>query len=195
MQYLPRCLPLIFVTLLAGLLTVPAAAQQNTTIAVVDVERLFSESAAGKALGEQLDGVRTEVQGRINALQREVQEIRAQLQQLAPDSERALDLQRQGVVKEGQLQAELQFGQARVNNLMLQSNLLVLNLTKQAVAGVGDSAVIYFKPKGRDPAGLLVAHAGTRTLTVAVKMDAGQPSDSPRPVAAELAKVALARLK
>lgn len=69
------------------------------------------------------------------------------------------------------------------------------DMTKQAVAGVGDSAVIYFKPKGRDPAGLLVAHAGTRTLTVAVKMDAGQPLDSARPPAAELAKVALARLK
>jgi hypothetical protein len=69
------------------------------------------------------------------------------------------------------------------------------DMTKQPVAGVGDSAVIHFKPKGRDPAGLLVAYAGTRTLTVAVKMEAGQPSDSARPLAADLAKVALARLR
>ena len=69
------------------------------------------------------------------------------------------------------------------------------DMTKHTVEGVGDSAVIYFKPKGRDPAGLLVAYAGTRTLTVAVKMDAGQPADSPRPLAAKLAGIALAKLR
>ena len=66
--------------------------------------------------------------------------------------------------------------------------------TKQAVAGVGDSAAIYFRPKGKDPRGILVAYAGDRTLTVGVKMDAGQPSDSARPFATGLAKIALAKL-
>jgi hypothetical protein len=32
--------------------------------------------------------------------------------------------------------------------------------TKHAVAGVGDSASIYFTPKGKDPEGFLVAYAG-----------------------------------
>ena len=63
-----------------------------------------------------------------------------------------------------------------------------------AVAGLGDSAAIYFRPEGKDPRGLLVVHAGSRTLTVGVKMDAGQPSDSALPFAVGLAKVALAKL-
>ena len=67
--------------------------------------------------------------------------------------------------------------------------------TKQAVAGVGDSATIYFRPKGKDPRGILVVHAGSRTLTVGVKMDAGQPSDSARPFAVGLAMIALAKLE
>jgi hypothetical protein len=66
--------------------------------------------------------------------------------------------------------------------------------TKQTVAGVGDSAAIYFRPQGQDPRGILVVHAGSRTLTVGVKMDAGDPSDSARPFAVGLAKLALAKL-
>jgi hypothetical protein len=66
---------------------------------------------------------------------------------------------------------------------------------KRAVAGVGDSAAIYFKPKGRDPEGFLVAYAGTRTLMVQVGVDDGQPSESAQPYAVELAKTALAKLK
>jgi hypothetical protein len=65
---------------------------------------------------------------------------------------------------------------------------------KHVVAGVGDSAVIYFMGTGKDPAGFLVIHTGTRTLTIGVKGDPGQPSESVRPLAVELAKIALAKL-
>jgi hypothetical protein len=65
---------------------------------------------------------------------------------------------------------------------------------KQAVAGVGDSAAIYFTAKGKDPQGILVAYAGTRALRIGVKMDHGQPSESARPLAVGLAKIALAKL-
>ena len=66
--------------------------------------------------------------------------------------------------------------------------------TKHTVAGLGDSSVIYFVSKRRTPEAFLVVHAGARTLTVAVKADGGQPAESARPLAAELARVALARL-
>ncbi len=65
----------------------------------------------------------------------------------------------------------------------------------QPVPGVGDSAAIYFKPKGKDPEGFLVTYAGTRTLTIRVKIDHGQPSASAQPFAVGLAKIALAKLR
>lgn len=67
--------------------------------------------------------------------------------------------------------------------------------TKHAVAGVGDSASIYFRPKGKDPEGFLVAYAGNRTVTVQVRMEAGQPLESARPHAVGLAKMAVAKLR
>ena len=65
---------------------------------------------------------------------------------------------------------------------------------KQTVAGVGDSAAIYFKPKGKSSEGFLVTYAGTRTLTIGVEVDQGQRSESARPFAVGLAKIALAKL-
>ena len=61
---------------------------------------------------------------------------------------------------------------------------------KQAVAGVGDSAAIYFSARE----GFLVVYAGTRTMTIGVKVDEGQPLESARPFAVGLAKIALAKL-
>jgi hypothetical protein len=70
-----------------------------------------------------------------------------------------------------------------------------LDKTRHAVAGVGDSAAIYYRAKGEDGSGLLVTFAGTRALIVLVNMDPGQPSEAARPKAVELAKIALAKLK
>ena len=67
--------------------------------------------------------------------------------------------------------------------------------TRHAVAGVGDSASIYFTPKGKDLEGFLVAYAGARTLTVRVKMKPSQPSKSAQPHAVGLAKLAVAKLR
>lgn len=66
--------------------------------------------------------------------------------------------------------------------------------TKHGVAGLGDSAAIYFVPKGRSPGAFLVAHAGTRTLTIEVKADGRRPPESARPLAVDLARIALTRL-
>jgi hypothetical protein len=70
-----------------------------------------------------------------------------------------------------------------------------LDDARHAVAGVRDSAAIYYRAKGKDPRGLLIAYAGTRALTVQVDMDPGQPSESARPYAVALAKIALGKLK
>ncbi len=67
--------------------------------------------------------------------------------------------------------------------------------SKHAVTGVGDSAAIYFRAKGQEPEGFLVAYAGARTVTVRVKMEAGQPSESAQPHAVGLAKIAVAKLR
>ncbi len=67
--------------------------------------------------------------------------------------------------------------------------------SKHAVAGVGESAAIYFRAKGKEPDGFLVAYAGARTVTVRVKMEAGQPSESSQPHAVGLAKIAVAKLR
>lgn len=69
-----------------------------------------------------------------------------------------------------------------------------LEEARHAVAGVGDSAAIYYRAKG-EPRGLLVTYRGTRGLTVQVDMDPGQPPESALPYAVQLAKIALAKLK
>ena len=65
---------------------------------------------------------------------------------------------------------------------------------KHAVPGVGDSAAVFFKPKGKAPGGLMVTYAGTRVLTIGVKIDDGKPSESAQPLAVGLARIALAKL-
>lgn len=70
-----------------------------------------------------------------------------------------------------------------------------LEEVRHAVAGVGDSAAIYHRAKGKDPRGLLVAYAGRWGLTVQVDMGPRQPSEAARPYAVGLAKIALAKLK
>jgi hypothetical protein len=67
--------------------------------------------------------------------------------------------------------------------------------SKYAVTGVGDSAAIYFRGKGKEPEGFLVAYTGGRTVTVRVKMETGQPSESAQPHAVGLAKIAVAKLR
>jgi hypothetical protein len=67
--------------------------------------------------------------------------------------------------------------------------------TQHALSGVGDSASIYFTPKGKDPEGFLVAYVGGRTLTVRVKMNPGQQAESAQPYAVGLARIAAARVR
>jgi hypothetical protein len=69
-----------------------------------------------------------------------------------------------------------------------------LDETRHAVDEVGDSAAIYYRAKGMDSRGLLLAYSGTRGVIVLVDMDPAQPSESP-PLAVGLAKIALAKLK
>jgi hypothetical protein len=66
--------------------------------------------------------------------------------------------------------------------------------TQHTLSGVGESASIYFTTKGREPESLLISFVGTRTLTVRVKADAGQPPESAQPYAVALAKIAVGRL-
>jgi hypothetical protein len=81
------------------------------------------------------------------------------------------------------------------NNIQQEVVVGGLDEARHPVAGVADSAAIYYRAKGMDPRGLLVTYAGTRAVTVQVDMGPGQPSESARPVAVALAKIALARLK
>ncbi|MFL5492749.1 MAG: hypothetical protein ACJ8DC_00040 [Gemmatimonadales bacterium] len=67
--------------------------------------------------------------------------------------------------------------------------------TQHALAGVGDSASIYFSRKGQEPEGFLVAYVGPRTLTVRVKMNPGQQPESAQPYAAGLARIAAGRVR
>ena len=114
----------------------PAAAQTTPGIAVVDVERLFSDSAMAKAINEQMQGVRVETETRIQGLQKEITDLEAAIKELAPGTPRAMDMQRQLLVKQGQRQAEVQFGNARMTLIGLEGNLRVLAVVKQAVADV-----------------------------------------------------------
>lgn len=66
---------------------------------------------------------------------------------------------------------------------------------KHAVAGVGDSASIYFAASGKTPEGWLVVFARGSTILVRVKADTGKTAESVQRPAVELAKVAVSRLR
>ena len=113
-----------------------AYAQSGTTIGVVDMERVFEESAAAKAAMEQMRALLNEAQARLTGLRSEVQNLEQQLQQLAAGSERALELTRLRALKAAELEAEQNFGMARVQLLRLQANLQIYSLARQAIADV-----------------------------------------------------------
>jgi len=67
--------------------------------------------------------------------------------------------------------------------------------TPHAVPGVGDSASIYFTLKGKEPESFLVAYVRSRTLTVRVKPNPGQPAESAQPYAIGLARIAAGKVR
>ena len=67
--------------------------------------------------------------------------------------------------------------------------------TKHVVAGVGDSASIYFTASGKTPEGWLMVFARGSTIAVRVKADTGKTAESVQRPAVELAKIAVARLR
>jgi Skp family chaperone for outer membrane proteins len=130
-----RASVLILALVATTLLAVPRA-QAQQTVAVIDMERVFEESAAAKAALDRMRVLFNEVQGRLTSLQTEVQNLGQQLQQLAPGSERALELTRVRALKQAELEAEQNFGMARVQLLRLQANLQIFAIAKQAIADV-----------------------------------------------------------
>ena len=55
----PKRLPCVLLVLACCLAAPPAGAQQATTIAIVDVQRLLLESLAGRSIEEQLQQLRS----------------------------------------------------------------------------------------------------------------------------------------
>lgn len=67
--------------------------------------------------------------------------------------------------------------------------------TKHMVAGVGDSASIYFTASGKKPEGWLIVFARGSTIAVRMEADTGKTAESVQRSAVELAKMAVSRLR
>ena len=144
---------LLAIAVLAIALFAPtrALAQSPPVVAVIDMDRVFDESAAAKSAMEQMRTLISDSEGRLNALRTEVQNLEQQLQQLAPGGERALELTRVRALKRAELEAEQNFGMARVQLLRLQANLQIFALAKQAIAEVAQQKNIGIVMKKAPP--------------------------------------------
>ncbi|MCE2521219.1 MAG: OmpH family outer membrane protein [Alphaproteobacteria bacterium] len=71
---LPENLRQVFIVLCMVFLAGPVAADEGTTIAIIDLERVRQESSAGKSIESQIFGYRQELAEEVNVVEGEIRE-------------------------------------------------------------------------------------------------------------------------
>ena len=71
---IPGCIRRVFILLCVVLPALPAAANEGTTIAIIDLERVRQESSAGKSIESQIFHYRQELAEEVNAVEGEIRE-------------------------------------------------------------------------------------------------------------------------
>lgn len=134
-----RLATLCLLALLSGWLAsaAPAAGQSGQVdLAVVDIERLFKDSALAQSLIEQARAYRQQVEADLSEAQAELRQLREQLQQLSATSDRARELRREVQLREQALNTEQTVAQRELTLLQALGDLRVMNAAKQAISQV-----------------------------------------------------------
>jgi Skp family chaperone for outer membrane proteins len=175
--------------LIAGVLpaTVLAQAAAPATIIVVDIERVVSQSAAGKAAMGEIQGKVTALQTRANALQGQLKTEADAIQAGQANKSLAGPALDTRVKAFGQKQQSAQQEVGRLENEIQRSRQFVL---QQISDGVGPVVSQIMKERGANialPKGATLQHAASLDVTAEVitRLDKSLPKVSTTPPAAQ----------
>ena len=175
--------------LIAGALPAPALAQSApaATIIVVDIERVVSQSAAGKAAMGEIQGKVTALQTRANALQGQLKTEADAIQAGQANKSLAGPALDTRVKAFGQKQQSAQQEVGRLENEIQRSRQFVL---QQISDGVGPIVSQIMKERGANialPKGATLQHAAALDVTTEVitRLDKSLPKVSTTPPAAQ----------
>jgi len=175
--------------LIAGALpaTVLAQAAAPATIIVVDIERVVSQSAAGKAAMGEIQGKVTALQTRANALQGQLKTEADAIQAGQANKSLAGPALDTRVKAFGQKQQSAQQEVGRLENEIQRSRQFVL---QQISDGVGPIVSQIMKERGANialPKGATLQHAAALDVTTEVitRLDKSLPKVSTTPPAAQ----------
>ena len=175
--------------LIAGALpaTVLAQAAAPATIIVVDIERVVSQSAAGKAAMGEIQGKVTALQTRANALQGQLKTEADAIQAGQANKSLAGPALDTRVKAFGQKQQSAQQEIGRLENEIQRSRQFVL---QQISDGVGPIVSQIMKERGANialPKGATLQHAAALDVTTEVitRLDKSLPKVSTTPPAAQ----------
>jgi Skp family chaperone for outer membrane proteins len=175
--------------LIAGALpaTVLAQAATPATIIVVDIERVVSQSAAGKAAMGEIQGKVTALQTRANALQGQLKTEADAIQAGQANKSLAGPALDTRVKAFGQKQQSAQQELGRLENEIQRSRQFVL---QQISDGVGPIVSQIMKERGANialPKGATLQHAASLDVTAEVitRLDKSLPKVSTTPPAAQ----------
>ena len=136
----------------------PAAQGVSMPIAVIDVERLLSESAAAKNLIEQTKSIGEKYQAQLTTYSKDIEQLQQQIREANADSPAARDARTQLIMKNAAGQALLQQANQETERAKVLGTLKLLNLIKDAVTQVAQQrqvGVVLRKappvPAGFDP--------------------------------------------
>jgi outer membrane protein len=175
--------------LFVGALPAPALAQSApaATIIVVDIERVVSQSAAGKAAMGEIQGKVTALQTRANALQGQLKTEADAIQAGQANKSLAGPALDTRVKAFGQKQQSAQQEVGRLENEIQRSRQFVL---QQISDGVGPIVSQIMKERGANialPKGATLQHAAALDVTTEVitRLDKSLPKVSTTPPAAQ----------
>lgn len=126
--------PVMLTVLLA--LTGAAAAQGASNVGVVDLERLYEESALRQAGTEELASYRLRIEDMIKQLRQQAEQKVAERDQLAPTAARHRELRQEIGLLSAQMQALKQMGDNEIAIMIRRLELRFLRLAKDATAKV-----------------------------------------------------------
>lgn len=117
-------------------LTTTAAAQGANNVGVVDLERVYAESALVKAGREELESYRLRIEDAIKQLQQQGAQKVAERDQLSPAAARHRELRQEIGLLSAQMQALKQMGDNEINIMIRRLELRFLRLARDATAKV-----------------------------------------------------------
>ncbi len=114
----------------------PAPAEAQTDVAVVDLDRVLREAALVKSIEERARSYGQAIQARVQQLQTDRQQLTKDLQELNPQSDRALEMRQQLILKNAEIEGLNAAYQRELMMISAEGRIRTLNAMKEAIAQI-----------------------------------------------------------